>query len=187
MLGLKERDLIDDLSIWRKRRVLKDPHRQAVNKKGQKRQSDLTGLVSSFELGSHGNVHVHCLYYGPFRRQEEMSAIWKTITGSFIVYVRPIENSEKAIREITKYVVKFSQFDEVRLVELHRLLEPYRRIRTYGAFLGMKGSQDIDSACWQCGEAGSLQIDEKDIPTAQWSVEYANWERHKSTYKVDSG
>jgi len=33
-------------------------------------------------------------------------------------WVRQIENREKAIREITKYVVKFSEFSEEKLIEI---------------------------------------------------------------------
>lgn len=191
LFGLKESDLIDDLSFWRKRRVLKDLQRQITNRKGQKRVLDRTGLVGAFELGPHGNVHVHCLYYGPYREQAEISAIWKKVTGnSFIVWVRPIENREKAIREITKYVVKFSEFDEEKLSELCGFLEPYRRIRTYGTFLGMKKNQEHESVCWLCGQLGSLRIEESELSVELWRIEYPAWERHRTSiliHKIHAG
>ncbi len=179
--GLTDRDLVADLSFWRKRPVLKDLRCHSVTKNGKERFLDLTGLVVAFEVGPSGNVHAHCLYYGPFRRQEEMSAVWQKITGdSFVVWVRLIENRDKAVREVTKYVVKLSEFDDGRLLDLYQALEPYRRVRTYGAFLGIR-KEVVKPGCWSCGVSGNWKVLEWPIPEERWKAEYADWERYKST------
>jgi hypothetical protein len=94
------------------------------------------------------------------------------------VWVRPIENQDKAVREITKYVVKFSEFDDGQLVELYHLLEPYRRVRTYGAFLGVR-KEDAKPECWSCRESGQWKVEERGIPEDRWLLEYLDWKRSK--------
>ena len=51
---------------------------------------------------------------------------------------RDAQDALTAVRYVTKYVVKsLEALDASRLVELAELLEGFRRIRTYGAFLGI--------------------------------------------------
>lgn len=185
-LGLDERHLIDDLSLWRKRPVLKDDRLIRITKQGKTRPLDRTGLLAAFEIGPNGNLHVHCLYYGPFRWQEEISAVWRRLTGSYIVWVRAIEDRKKAIREITKYVVKFSEFPESRLIELADLLDPFRRVRAYGRFYGVKSEEEAsEPCCWACGEQDSLRVEEREIPAERWCIEFAQWQAYRARAETD--
>ena len=54
--------------------------------------------------GKHGNVHLHCLFYGKWIGQSHLSELWKKYTGdSSVAY---ITQGDKAIAEGVKYITK---------------------------------------------------------------------------------
>lgn len=53
------------------------------------------------------NVHAHIIINARFWAQNDISELWKEITGDdFIVDIRKIKNPSKAIKEVFKYIVK---------------------------------------------------------------------------------
>ena len=117
----------------------------------------LSGLVSSFEFGEEsGNVHAHCLYYGPFIDQEELSIKWKEITkDSMIVDIRLVTDEQKGMIEVLKYVTNLEKCEPSKLVQYYEALKGKRRIRTFGVFFGFdfkdKNFKPEKPACEKCG------------------------------------
>ncbi len=65
-----------------------------------------------------------------------------------------------------------SDLDEEKLLELCEILDPYRRIRTYGAFLGVR-KEEAKPGCSSCLASGLWELLERDVPEVTWNVEYA--------------
>ena len=95
-----------------------------------------------------GNVHLHGLHYGPYVAQSELSVAWSKLTGSSVVDVRAAVRSEgkdvvgevaehqlrQAIAESVKYLTKFSECSNERLVELWESNKGLKLFRRYGLF-----------------------------------------------------
>ena len=86
-----------------------------------------------------GNVHLHCLYYGPYIRQAVLSDRWAKLTGSFVVDIRAVKGRSiadlrAAAREVIKYCTKFTAVNNGRLVELWEANKGRRLMMRYGLF-----------------------------------------------------
>ena len=83
-----------------------------------------------------GNVHLHCLYYGPYIKQENLSDRWAKLTGSFIVDIRKVKGKDlrAAAGETLKYMTKFTEVENAKLVELWEANKGLKLLRRYGLF-----------------------------------------------------
>ena len=93
--------------------------------------------VRAVEFGpKNGNVHIHVLYYGKFFCKEKLSKIWKRYTGSYVVDICIVKkgNVENQVREICKYITKFTDVSNARLVEMWESVYRRRLVERYGLF-----------------------------------------------------
>lgn len=81
-----------------------------------------------------GNVHLHGLFYGPYLNHFELSRRWAKITGSFIVHVKDVRGRDlrRAAGEVLKYMTKFTEVSNEKLVELWRANRRLKLLRRYG-------------------------------------------------------
>ncbi len=78
-----------------------------------------------------GEPHIHVLQHGRFIPQKWLSAHWRKHTGGYIVDVRKVKGTARAVRYIAKYVAKspehfgFSKrYWQTRGYQLHRRPKP---------------------------------------------------------------
>ncbi|KAA0271022.1 MAG: hypothetical protein EDM79_13835 [Chloroflexi bacterium] len=111
------------------------------------------GAVAGMEVGSHGNVHAHILYYGPYILQEKLRQGWRDLTqDSHIVDIRVWKGTRaKALREACKYAIKAGQGDPGLAAEVEIALKGKRRIRSYGIFYGLDDGEEPVLTCPDCG------------------------------------
>ena len=114
-----------------------------------------------------GNVHLHCLYYGPWIDQKELSDRWAKLTGSSVVHIQRVHQRKlrDAAREALKYMTKFMEIDNAKLVEIWEANKGLKLLRRYGLFrkdcLRAWSGQEVaaapkekgDPPCPLCGES----------------------------------
>jgi hypothetical protein len=99
------------------------------------------GALGVSEFGSEGHrLHFHVLYFGPYIPQDRLSEEWERKTGYSVVWISLAEGAE-AIREVLKYVTKFSNEGELiapkLLARIIQLLHGTRRVRSFGLFYNL--------------------------------------------------
>lgn len=52
------------------------------------------------------HVHLHALIQGVFIPQGQLSAVWKAVTGSQVVWISSVSDSTRAVQYITQYLTK---------------------------------------------------------------------------------
>lgn len=108
------------------------------------------GMIANLEVGETGHkYHVHAIVWGMYIDQHEISFMWEAFTGDPVTWVEKIDVN-RAVREVLKYVTKFTSLDPATLVNLHVALKGKRRLRSYGCFYGVKIEQE-PQACPTCG------------------------------------
>jgi hypothetical protein len=105
-----------------------------------------------------GNVHVHCLYYGPRIPKQRIADAWLKYTGdSYIVDIRAVRDKKSgkileghnnvglgdAIDECTKYVTKMAAVEPAKLVEFWLAMRGRRMTQRYGGLLGMRTEKQL--------------------------------------------
>lgn len=100
--------------------------------------------------GDGWHVHLHVLVNSAWLDHDELAAAWHTITGdSFVVDIRR-KSERNAVSEITKYVVKPGEIDDVAgadLVELVHAIHGRRMVEFFGD--------------WRCRSTDEQAIDEE--------------------------
>lgn len=96
------------------------------------------GAICVPELGKSGNLHFHCLVYGPVISQKALSLSWAEITtDSIVVDIREAKKPDKAVKYILKYVAKPPALAGSRSIAAWALIiKGLRRISTYGILYG---------------------------------------------------
>ncbi len=130
------------------------------------------GAFATFEIGPKGgNVHVHCIVYGRYVSQEEISTYWRKLTGNPVVDIRRIDPS-RAVTEGIKYITKFAKGEEgdwvlaaEDLVTLHFALKGKRRAWSWGAFYGIgdedeEEGEDDETTRLKCPKCGAMLASE---------------------------
>ncbi len=95
------------------------------------------GMKAIIEFGSKkGNVHTHCLYYGPYIAQKDISEAWERYTGdSSVVDIRRRKEAvEKIVKESIKYITKFGDASPQRRLEYWLAIRRKKRRMSYGLF-----------------------------------------------------
>jgi hypothetical protein len=135
-------------------------------------KAPLAGAFRSIEFGPlNGNVHVHCLYYGPWVEKRRLSEAWKRYTGdSYIVDVRRVDDKQAdlagAIQEVTKYVTKMADVSPPDLVDFWVAMRRRQMTQRYGVLRGMKSEREIEDTPEPCVKCGGVQF----------VYVHANWE-----------
>jgi hypothetical protein len=108
----------------------------------------------SLEFGSlTGNVHLHVIYYGPYRRQAELSKRWHKITGdSYITHIKQIKTAD-GVGDVAKYAVKMFDTSAKKLVKFWQAVKGRQCTQRYGALRGLRGKPEIEYEleCELCG------------------------------------
>lgn len=131
--------------------------RQLLSSRRKGKGKERAGMLAAIEAGElRGNIHVHCLYWGPFVVQRELSRRWSELTGgSMVVDVREAKG-DKAIAEICKYVCS-PALDVAIQARLEKALIGSRRVRTYGIFYGCDPEDaDFEPECPHCHQTQCL-------------------------------
>ena len=114
-----------------------------------------------------GNVHLHCLYYGPWIDQAQLSDRWAKLTGSPVVHVQRVHerNLRDAAREALKYMTKFTEIDNAKLLDIWEANKGLNLLRRYGLFrkdclevfsgqlLKKREKREVTHVCPDCGES----------------------------------
>lgn len=126
------------------------------------------GLLVAFEFGETGHkLHCHCIHYGQYISQVELSQELKKATNgdASVVWINSLmgldaKTTENRIIETLKYSVKFWKRDKAGNVhyidpklmpKLHRLLHGTRRVRSYGLFYNIDTPDPEPYKCPECG------------------------------------
>jgi hypothetical protein len=108
----------------------------------------------SIEFGSlNGNVHLHVLYYGPFREQAELSRRWHGVTGdSFVTYIQQI-SGPAGLKEVAKYAVKMYDCSAKKQVLFWLAIRGKHTTQRYGLLRGLRGLPEMEYSleCELCG------------------------------------
>lgn len=135
-------------------------------------------LVRSLEFGpNNGNVHIHAMNFGPYIPQEEIKTKWMDLTGSYVVDVREVDESEGlegGLREVGKYLVKFTEAGPDQLQKYVHALRGRRAVERYGGFRAVRTktpppqpvavAQQLDGTCHllydvpRCPACGSAEV-----------------------------
>ena len=102
------------------------------------------------------NVHAHIIINARFWAQNDISELWKEITGDdFIVDIRKIKNPSKAIKEVFKYIVK--DFKK----ELTKQVSDFRKENSHFRWVfsskGLSKKGDAEGMCEALCEADVLK------------------------------
>jgi len=125
------------------------------------------GFFVNAEFGERGlKLHYHCIHYGQYLDQAQLSRLWlqETAGDACIVDVRGFpykgKTLEETIAEVLKYVTKFYSKDKVTgkvtyiapklLPVLAQVLDKTRRVRAYGVFFKLLEPERADVLCDQC-------------------------------------
>lgn len=107
----------------------------------------------SLEFGSlKGNVHLHCIYYGPYLEQAELSRRWHQVTGdSYVTDIRLIRGSG-GISEVAKYAVKMFDCSAKKLVTFWEAIRGRHTTQRYGELRGLRSrpEAEYDLTCELC-------------------------------------
>lgn len=125
------------------------------------------GAVSVMQFGEAGNLHFHCLIYGPYISQKTLSAAWGKITGdSFIVDIRAAQerkdrSGQNRAGYIINYIMRYicrppDNEGYIDLAMLTLLQKGLRRVRTFGVLYNRikkrkRPRERLDCLC--CGNA----------------------------------
>ena len=95
------------------------------------------GVLAAAEFGEQGHkLHFHLMAYCPFIPKKRLSAIWSACTqgDAEVSYIEKIDldEVEKAVIEVAKYVTKFGDLPPSLVPALANAINGSRRIRTYG-------------------------------------------------------
>lgn len=135
------------------------------------------GVTFSLEFGPHGNyLHFHCLFFGRYIVKDDLTQIWRSLTGDYITHVQSVSKTEPAIREALKYVTKMTNpvtdpatgeiqvtLPEPRFIaRIAEVLRGSRRVFARGCFRGIEdditepGSDLGEHICAKCGSGAEL-------------------------------
>lgn len=98
-----------------------------------------TAAQRSIEFGpKNGNVHIHCLYFGPYVKANVLREVWCELTGgSYVADLKEVGKDgelDTAIKEATKYITKFTESEPAKIVEYERALYKRHSLQRYGSF-----------------------------------------------------
>lgn len=142
-------------------------------RKYKKGNEVLSGLVAAFEFGpENGNLHIHCIYYGRYIPQKELSREWLKLTDdSYVVDVRAVkQDPRKGMIETIKYITDFNKVNAEKLVDYFEALKGKRRIRTFGVFYGInfKDKNKEKPICEICGKSSWISEEGLNWQLKRW-------------------
>lgn len=116
----------------RKRKLLKDNIAGGVWFFQVKRSSD--GLT--------WHPHIHCLIDSNYIPHKKLMSLWSEITvGSFVIDIRQIINTEKAVKHNARYCAKPCSLVDLDICEMLELFEAFNKRRLVGCFGTAKNIQ----------------------------------------------
>lgn len=133
----------------------------------------LGGMIG-LEFGERGDrLHFHCLVACQWIDKNRLTETWTKLTGGHgvITWVRQVDQVDKALNEVTKYICKplkkSEQTDSAaeKIFMLHQLLKGMRRFTTFGTFYRMDRADTETYGL--CPECGSVLVW---LPAWQWNL-----------------
>ena len=101
------------------------------------------------------NMHIHCIYDGPYIPQAEISCQWNQITGdSYIVFIENCYDAQGAMRYITKHFCKLGNFYPEQKDLINSYLKRTRMIQGFGSIRIAKPEKI--TICKNCGAENSF-------------------------------
>jgi len=95
------------------------------------------GWIATIEVGSdNNNLHCHAIVYGPWQKYFDLLSSWEKITGdSQGVWIKPIQNPQKAANYVLKYITTPPVTDSYKSVANYSvMIKGSRRLRSGGVF-----------------------------------------------------
>ena len=123
------------------------------------------GALSNCEFGERGRkLHWHLMMYAPFMWKEDISAVWKDVTGGTCkivdvsgIYVKGNDKEDGggilgALREAVKYSTKILTLSPDEVPHLYSVLKGNRRFRAFGIFYNheLLDNKEKKHTCEQC-------------------------------------
>lgn len=71
------------------------------------------GAVYKLDIGSSGNIHLHCIVYGKYIPQQTISDLWNHIHGSPIVHIEACKSPNQAANYCSKYLSKTTDIPDI--------------------------------------------------------------------------
>lgn len=123
------------------------------------------GALSNCEFGERGRkLHWHLMMYAPFMWKEDISAVWRDVTGDTCkivdvsgIYVKGNDKDDGggilgALKEAVKYSTKILTLSPSEVPHLYRVLKGNRRFRAFGIFYNheLLDNKEKKHTCDQC-------------------------------------
>lgn len=158
--------------IIQTRRLVSDFLRRVWIRRGGRRNRPGVGAVFGVEVSPSGMVHAHCLVYGEYVDQEELSELWASMTpdASHVVDIRevrvplsrdPTESLHAAVVECLKYsakpIMEESETNLRAVAAIEYAFAGTRRLGALGIFYGHVGELELRHfdvnhlECQKCG------------------------------------
>jgi len=132
-----------------------------------------SGALATLETGEDGlKLHTHLILQGRFIKQEDLSKEWEKISGFPIVHITEI-SADKAVKEVLKYAVKFSNLNPEQLVSLHNALKGRRRVRSWGCFYNPDIEEETEERETHCPECAAQLRYTSEVVFEQWRANNA--------------
>lgn len=113
------------------------------------------GILAAAEFGEQGHkLHFHLLAYCPYIPIDFLVQCWQSVTNgdcevSWIEKVE-LEQVEKAVIEVSKYVTKFVELPPSLVPALHHALSGSKRLRSYGSLRSLPAPERTPCECPIC-------------------------------------
>jgi len=123
------------------------------------------GALANCEFGERGrHLHWHLMMYAPFMWKEDISAVWKDVTGGTCkiidvsgIYVKGNDKEDGggilgALKEAVKYSTKILSLSPNEVPHLYSVLKGNRRFRAFGIFYNhpLLDNKETKHFCEQC-------------------------------------
>ena len=168
--GFEKRKTLKLLTLTKKKgrgKPTSELIRDLMKKAGVIIRKHFDGGLAVIEMGHDFNIHVHCVVYGSYVLQKDLSQEWLDITGdSPIVDIRRVKGHSGVLNYILKYISKPCNFDHPEDYAIYlKAITRSRRVHSFGVLYGLKDGKDTRKrkGCPKCGaplkyEAGPILI-----------------------------
>jgi len=119
------------------------------------------GSLVAAEFGEDGRkLHFHMIAYMPWLDKYKSSELWTEATNgeAEVTWISAVDyhDVDDSVREVVKYVTKFSQLPPRLVVKLADVLDGARRFRTYGTVRGAEKLEPEPHVCSICASKISI-------------------------------
>lgn len=136
-------------------------------------------MLAANEFGEAGKrLHFHILAYCPFIPKQTITDCWKAATEGEceVNWIERVDyhGVEDAVKEVAKYVTKFTELEPAQAIKLLDVLKGNRRVRSYGTIRGMEIEKPEKPACPVCAAKLKLIHVSEYVQKCDWHSKRVN-------------